>query len=146
MQVQSSLVFGPQNRQPATATGLNWLQLVATSISKKRSKIVEICVFTHDFGGKSLVLYYVMHSEGIHTTNHDQIEQHISKKKSFLGHFCRDFCKYCYIIKDQLLTISPNWLQVWFSPVFVPVHRTGPANTTMALLEALFICQMMPPF
>ena len=33
-----------------------------------------------DFGGKSLVLYYVMHSEGIHTTKHDQIEKHISKK------------------------------------------------------------------
>ena len=33
-----------------------------------------------DFGGKYLVLYYVMHSEGVHTTKHDQIEQHISKK------------------------------------------------------------------
>ena len=33
-----------------------------------------------DFGGKFLVLYYVMHSEGVHTTKYDQIEQHISKK------------------------------------------------------------------
>ena len=44
---RSGLVFGPQNRQPATATGLNWLQPVATSISKKQSKMVENCVFTH---------------------------------------------------------------------------------------------------
>ena len=39
--VQSGLVFGPQNRQSATATSLNWLQLVATSISKKQLKMVE---------------------------------------------------------------------------------------------------------
>ena len=59
----------------------NWQpQLVATSISNKQLKMVENCVFTHDFGGKSLVLYYVMHSEGVHTTKHDQIEQHTYKK------------------------------------------------------------------
>ena len=27
-----------------------------------------------------MVWYYVMHIEGVHTTKHDQIEQHISKK------------------------------------------------------------------
>jgi hypothetical protein len=39
-------------------------------------------------------------------------------KSSFLGHFRRDFCKYCYVIKDWLLKIGPNWLQVRFSPFF----------------------------
>ena len=32
-----------------------------------------------DFGGKSLLLYYVMHTKGVHTAKHDQIKQHISK-------------------------------------------------------------------
>ena len=81
-----------------------------------------------------------MHSESVHTTKHDQIEQHISKKSKIhvkthkiiiLGYFHRDFCKYCYVIKDWLLKIGPNRLQVQFSPGFLSVHRTGPANTNL---------------
>ena len=31
-----------------------------------------------NFEGKSLVFYYVMYTEGVHTIIYDQIEQHIS--------------------------------------------------------------------
>ena len=76
----------------------------------------------------------MLHSEGVHTTKHDQIEQHISKKikihvkthkiiifRPFSQGFLQILlCNQILVATgcNQLLTIGPNWLQVWFSPVF----------------------------
>ena len=38
---------------------------------QKWLKIVFLHIKLIDFGGKSLVLYYVMHSEGVHATKYD---------------------------------------------------------------------------